>query len=72
LAVALLDDGTLLGSIEAALPEAKLAIDAINPAPQTIRPDMTDRLAARLLRKHRYLLVTDARGIYLGLYAPPC
>lgn len=72
LAVALLDDGTLLGSIEAGRPEAKLAIDAINPAPQTIRPDMTDRLAARLLREHRYLLVTDASGIYLGLYAPPC
>lgn len=70
LAVALAG-GILLGSIDAPPPSGKVTLEELNPAPQTIRPDMTDRLAARLLREHRYLLVTDARGIYLGLYAPP-
>jgi hypothetical protein len=71
LAVALLKNGTLLGSIETVATSAKFAVEAINPAPQTIRPDMTNRLAARLLREHQYILVTDACGVYLGRYATP-
>jgi hypothetical protein len=69
-AVVLNSEGTLLGAIE---PNAKgaRAIDAVNPAPQTIRPDMTHRLAAHLLEKHRYILVTTSFGKYLGRYEPP-
>ena len=69
-AVVLNSEGILLGAIE---PNGKgaRAIDAINPAPQTIRPDMTHLLAAELLEKHRYLLVTTAFGKYLGRYEPP-
>ena len=68
--VVLNSDGAMLGSIE---PNAKgrRAIDVVNPAPQTIRPDMTHRLAAQLLEKHRYLLVTTSFGKYLGRYEPP-
>jgi hypothetical protein len=47
------------------------AIDAMNPAPQTIRPDMTHKLAATLLQKHRYILITTSYGKYLGRYEPP-
>jgi hypothetical protein len=67
IAVALNSDGVLLGAIE---PKAKgnRPIDAMNPAPQTIRPDMTHRLAAELLKKHRYILVTTEFGEYLGRY----
>jgi hypothetical protein len=69
-AVVLNSAGALLGAIE---PNAKgaRAIDAANPAPQTIRPDMTHRLAAHLLEKHRYILVTTSFGKYLGRYEPP-
>lgn len=70
LAVVLNSAGALLGAIE---PNGKAprALDAMNPAPQTIRPDMTHRLAATLLKKHRYLLVTTSFGKYLGRYEPP-
>jgi len=66
--------GVLLGSIEAKAKGAR-AIDpiilAMNPAPQTIRPDMTHRLAAKLLEKHPYILVTTSFGKYLGRYDRP-
>jgi hypothetical protein len=71
LAVVLLGGGMLLGSIETPPPSGKVEIETLDPAPQTIRPDMTHRLAASLLRKHRYLLVTEADGVYLGRYEPP-
>ena len=69
-AVVLNAEGLLLGAIEK---NGKLegSIEAINSAPQTIRPDMTHRLAAELLERHRYLLVTTADGKYLGRYEPP-
>lgn len=67
-AVVLNSDAVVLGAIEANAPAARAA-DAMNPAPQTIRPDMTHALAAALLRKHPYLLVTDCGGKYLGRYA---
>ncbi len=66
-AVVLDANGILLGAIEDAAPGAS-ALDAMNPAPQTIRPDMTPRLAAVLLRARPYLLVTTAEGKYLGRY----
>jgi hypothetical protein len=68
-AVVLNSDGVLLGSIEPNANGAH-AIDAMNPAPQTIRPDMTHRLAATLLEKHRYILVTTSLGRYVGRYTP--
>jgi hypothetical protein len=70
IAVVLNSDGVVLGAIE---PNAKgsRAIDAVNPAPQTIRPDMAHRLAAHLLEKHRYILITTSFGKYLGRYEPP-
>jgi hypothetical protein len=68
-AVVLNPDSILLGAIEK---NGKMEItEAINPAPQTIRPDMTHRLAAQLLQNHRYLLVTTEFGNYLGRYEPP-
>jgi hypothetical protein len=68
--VVLNSDGSLLGAIE---PNAKSehAIDGMNPAPQTIRPDMTHRLAAELLVEHRYILITTSLGKYIGRYEPP-
>ena len=69
-AVVLNSEGMLLGAIEPNANGAR-AIDALNPAPQTIRPDMTHRLAAHLLEKHRYILVTTSFGKYLGRYEPP-
>jgi hypothetical protein len=68
-AVVLNSDGVLLGTIEQSR-AAPRALDAMNPNPQTIRPDMTPRLAAKLLRSNRYLIVTTAKGKYLGLYDP--
>lgn len=68
-AVVLNEGGVLLGVIERCDPNRR-AIDCIEPAPQTIRPDMTPRLAAALMRTKRYLLITTARGEYLGRYAP--
>jgi hypothetical protein len=69
-AVVLDANGILLGAIESGAPGA-LALDAMNPAPQTIRPDMTPRLASVLLRARPYLLVTTAAGKYLGRYVAP-
>jgi hypothetical protein len=68
-AVVLSPDGILLGAIET-LESAPRSIEAMNPAPQTIRPDMTLRLAARLLLSNPYLLVTTAKGKCLGRYVP--
>jgi hypothetical protein len=72
IAVVLNADGILLGALDS---EAKGGreniLDAMNPAPQTIRPDMTHRLAAKLLESHRYILSTTAMGKYLGRYHPP-
>ena len=42
----------------------------MNPNPQTIRPDMTPRLATKLLKSNPYLMVTTAKGKYLGRYVP--
>ncbi len=67
LAAVLDDSGVLIGAIEFKR-AGELARDAMNPAPQTIRPDMTRRLAASLLRHSPYLLVTDTNGRYLGRY----
>ncbi|HEV2170248.1 MAG TPA: hypothetical protein VGR40_04835 [Candidatus Binatus sp.] len=62
-------DCVLLGTIEqpGASPRA---LDAMNPNPQTIRPDMTPRLATHLLKSNPYLIVTTASGKYLGRYVP--
>lgn len=68
-AVVLNSDGVLLGAIEQS-GAAPRALEAMNPNPQTIRPDMTPRLATKLLRSNSYLIVTTAKGKYLGLYDP--
>ncbi len=62
-------DGVMLGTIEQA-EAAPRALDAMNPNPQTIRPDMTPRLAANLLKSNPYLMVSTAKGKYLGRYIP--
>ena len=69
-AVLLNSEGQLLGAIE---PNGKMngGAERVNPAPQTIRPDMTHQLATHLLKSHRYLLVTTSFGKYLGRYEPP-
>ena len=69
LAVVVNGAGILLGSIDQNQPGISAGA-AMNPAPQTIRPDMTPQLAADLLRRSPYLLITDAEGRYLGRYAP--
>jgi hypothetical protein len=69
-AVVLNSEGRLLGAIEKN-GAGNGGVEAINPAPQTIRPDMTHRLAAKLLQDHRYILVTTSFGKYLGRYGPP-
>ncbi len=61
--------GVLLGAIEPTA-AASRALDVMNPNPQTIRPDMTPRLATKLLKSNPYLLVTTAKGRYLGRYTP--
>jgi hypothetical protein len=68
-AVVLNPEGVLLGTIEMS-DAAQRALDAMNPNPQTIRPDMTPRLAAKLLKANRYLMVTTEKGRYLGRYVP--
>jgi rhodanese-related sulfurtransferase len=68
-AVVLNSDGVLLGSIEQSDGAAR-ALDAMISGPQTIRPDMTLRLAAQLLTSNPYLLLTTAMGKYLGCYSP--
>lgn len=70
LAVVVNREGVLLGTIDHWQPE-RLASEAMNPAPQAIRPDMTLRLAARLLAHSPYLIVSTALGRYLGLFHPP-
>ncbi len=69
-AVVLNSDGVLLGAIDKS-DSAPRARDLMNSAPQTIRPDMTPRLAAKLLESNPYLIVTTAMGKYLGRYVPP-
>jgi hypothetical protein len=66
-AVVLDPDRVLLGTIEKS-DAASRALDAMNPNPQTIRPDMTPRLATHLLKSNPYLMVTTAKGKYLGRY----
>jgi hypothetical protein len=66
-AVVLNPDGVLLGAIEQS-ESAPRALDVMNPAAQTIRPDMTPRLAAKLMASNPYLIVTTAMGNYLGRY----
>jgi hypothetical protein len=68
-AVVLNSEGTLLGAIEESN-SAPRALDAMNPNPQTIRPDMTPRLATKLLKANPYLIVTTEMGKYLGRYVP--
>ena len=68
-AVVLDSNGVLLGAIEQS-DSAPRALDAMNPNPQTIRPDMTRRLATKLLRSNPYLIVTTGKGKYLGRYVP--
>ena len=69
-AVVLNPDGVLLGAIEQ-FERAPRALEAMNPNPQTIRPDMTPRLAKKLLQSNPYLIVTTEKGKYLGRYAGP-
>jgi len=59
--------GVLLGAIDK-IEAAGRAVDAMNPAPQTIRPDMPPRLAGKLLKSNPYLIVTTTMGKYLGHY----
>lgn len=66
-AVVLDRSGVLLGAIERADAAAR-ALDAMNPNPQTIRPDMSPRLAKKLLKSNPYLMVTTAKGKYVGRY----
>jgi hypothetical protein len=68
-AVVLNSDAVLLGTIEQPA-AASRALDAMNPNPQTIRPDMTPRLATHLLKSNPYLIVTTEHGRYLGRYVP--
>ncbi len=68
-AVVLTTGGVLLGAIEQS-ESAPRALAAMNPAPQTIRPDMTPRLAAKLLTSNPCLLVTTAMGKYIARYIP--
>jgi hypothetical protein len=68
-AVVLNLEGVLLGTIDT--PDAApRALDAMNPNPQTIRPDMAPRLAKKLSASNSYLMVTTAKGKYLGRYVP--
>jgi hypothetical protein len=66
-AVVLNHDGVLLGAIEKSN-SAQHAREIMNSAPQTIRPDMTPKLAAELLKSNRYLIVTTEHGKYLARY----
>jgi hypothetical protein len=68
-AVVLNSAEVLLGTIEQAA-AAPRALEAMNPNPQTIRPDMTPRLATHLLKSNPYLIVTTECGRYLGRYVP--
>ncbi len=61
LAVVLNGTGILLGAIEGVNFDTAAA-QVMNPAPPTIRPDMTHKLASHLLRHSPYLLITTAAG----------
>lgn len=67
LAVVLDSSGILLGAVESRSPDEP-AREVMNPAPQTIRPDMTLGLAEKLRSGRSYLLVSSADGKYLGRY----
>jgi hypothetical protein len=67
-AVVLNPDNVLLGTIERPN-AAPRALDVMDPNPQTIRPDMSSRLARKLLKSNPYLIVTTEKGQYLGRYA---
>jgi hypothetical protein len=69
-AVVLSREGVLLGSIDDE-PGDGPAIHFVNGGPQTTRPEMKPAMAAKLLKDHPYLLVTDAIGKYLGRYVWP-
>src|SRR5271156_5871943 len=69
-AVVLDSEGILLGAIEQSN-SAPRALDAMNPNPQTIRPDMTPRLATKLLKANPSLMVTTGKGRYLARHVPP-
>ena len=62
---AVISSGAISSSIRFA--KGTCAMDAVNPA-QTIRPDMTHRLAADLLKKHQYILATTTFGKIFGRY----
>ena len=66
-AVVLNPAGVLLGTIDKS-DSGRHAREIMNSAAQTIRPDMTPRLAAKLLESNRYLIVTTDHGKYLGRY----
>lgn len=63
-------EGILLGVVNEPVAGAVVR-GVMRPDVQTIRPDMTWRLARKLLAKRPYLLVTTASGRYLGVYEPP-
>ncbi len=69
-AVVLDSSGVLLGAIDK-IEAVGRAVDAMNPAPQTIRPEMPPRLAGKLLKSNPYLIVTTTMGKYLGHYVAP-
>jgi hypothetical protein len=68
-AVVLDSSGVLLGAIDKLDAQGR-ARDVMNPAPQTIRPDMPPALAAKLLKSNPYLIVTTEFGKYVGHYDP--
>jgi hypothetical protein len=68
-AVVLDSNGVLLGAIDKSEAQGR-AIDVMNPAPQTIRPEMPPALASKLLKSNPYLIVTTEFGKYVGHYDP--
>jgi hypothetical protein len=72
-AIVLDHDGVMLGAIEQddSGRAGRRAFEVMNPAPQTIRPDMTISLASALMGGDGYLIVSDAFGRYIGRYHRP-
>ncbi len=68
-AVVLNSEGALLGAIEQSK-SAPRALDAMNPNPQTIRPDMTPRLATQTVEDESVPDSDHRDGKYLGRYVP--